>query len=455
MLFRLEKILFYLFIFIIPFQIREFIFWSGNEWNSVFLYLGDVLFGLVLVLWFLRIKQKKSKFLKKSDFLILVFLLIAIISLFTASNSEIAIFRFIKLLEFVLLFFYVKNAIPIYKSHPNDTNKIYKILIASGVFQSVLAIVQFINQKSLGLKFIEAGVFDPNMSGVANFIYNGERIMRAYGSFSHPNVLAAFLLLAIFCFYALHLRFQSTNRIRMIQIILFFLLIFGLFLTFSRTALLVFLFISLAFFLIKFFQIRPLLHTEQRILLGKKLIKLSSLFLISCILCLAILWPFLKARFFSLSLEEQAIDLRFFYNKMAFAMIKEKPLFGVGIGGFVWHSQNYEVFLQAASKVAGSEESPLTVKGSVDDKIPDWLFQPVHNIYLLIGVEMGIIGLVVFLLFIISLLWRRLSLLGEAQPLTFLVIAFLIIALTDHYFWTLHSGGIMFWLSLALAKSNS
>jgi O-antigen ligase len=166
----------------------------------------------------------------------------------------------------------------------------------------------------------------------------------------------------------------------------------------------------------------------------------------------ALLLPHLKARFLTISFEEQAIDLRFFYNKMALSIIKEKPFLGIGIGNFVWYSQNYQVFLRAANKM-------LSLVGQSDKEIPKWLFQPVHNIYLLIAVEMGLLGLVAFLLFLgrILLGWLKVCFLPARHRLRhqvlvggFLVSCFLILGLTDHYFWTLQQGGLMFWLSLAL-----
>ena len=96
-------------------------------------------------------------------------------------------------------------------------------------------------------------------------------------------------------------------------------------------------------------------------------------------MCLIILFPYVKARFFTITFEEQAIDLRFFYNKIALAMIKESPVSGVGIGNFVWHSQNYETFLVAASKIAS-----MVGQGGEGREVPEWIYQPVHNIYLLI-----------------------------------------------------------------------
>ncbi len=443
MLQKLEKILFFIFLILIPFQLRTFVRSNpavNGEWNSFFIYLGDIILFLVVILFLIR-KLKTKQFsisnfqFSKRHLLLLGFLLIAFVSIFISSATKISIFRWLKLAEFIILYIYVSEQI---KSQKLKIKNILQIIFYSGVFQAVLAIAQFIKQSSIGIRFIEAGVFDPNSPGVANFILNGDKILRSYGSFTHPNVLAGFLLLVIFCGYKILLTRISNFKFQISKLILP-ILIFGLFLTFSRTAIVVFGTMSLLMFLIEFLKLRKLEHTEQRLNDGKKLIKLFGLFLVSCVLVIVILFPYIKARFFTISMQEQAIDLRFFYNKMAIQMIKEKPVLGIGVGNFVNYSQNYPVYTKAALKMIGENTN----------QIPDWIYQPVHNIYLLIASEMGILGLLVFLIFIILNIWRS-NLRWEVRPLTILFVVFLIIALTDHYFWTLQQGAIIFWLGLAL-----
>ena len=439
MLLKLEKILFYVFLFLIPFQIRTTISWQGNEWDSMFLYLTDL---LLIGFLFLAIINKRISF-KKSDILLFLFLIIAGISIFVSTDLGISIYRFIKLVEFVLLFVYIN------KSYRADrTYRTYSVLIAAGLLQSALAIVQFYKQSSLGLKFIEAGQYLPGAPGVATFIMGSEKVMRAYGSFPHPNVLAAFLLLAIFCFYYLWI----SNLIKgkfcyMLYVICYMVCVFGLFLTFSRGPILVFIFISMIFFLARFFQLRVQYHTEERLLAGKRLMLLALFFVVFSVLSTIILMPYIKNRFFIISLQEEAIDLRFFYNKIGLAIIKEKPLLGVGIGNFVNFSHNYPAFIRAANAMLSG--------GQGDVEIPDWLYQPVHNIYLLIASEIGILGLIVFLLFIIMRLIRiPIRMTRIDNPFLFLVICYLLLGLSDHYFWTLQSGGLMLWIALGLLETG-
>jgi len=450
MLSRLEKFLFYSFLFFIPFQIRATISWQGSEWDSIFLYLTDLLligflfFGLINK----RISFKKTGilFLPRRTSLGLVFLFLGLagISLFVSTDLGNSIFRLIKLLEFVLLYIYVSKNAHIFKN-------LYNVLIVSAVFQSILAIAQFFKQSSLGLKFIEAGQYLPGAPGVATFIMGDDKIMRAYGGFPHPNVLAVFLLFGIFCFYYLWISNVIKGKFRyMLYVMCYMLCVFALFLTFSRGPILIFLIISFLFLIVRFFQLRKLYHTEERLLAGKKLMILAVIFVFSCLISIVVLSPYLKSRFFTISLQEEAIDLRFFYNKMAVSMIKDKPLLGIGIGNFVNFSHNYPAFLRAAAKLAASG-------GLTGGQVPEWIYQPTHNIYLLIASEIGILGALIFLIFLfkkftygVGQIFKNLN---EINPLFFLFIGFLILALSDHLFWTLQSGGIIFWLALALLEN--
>jgi len=202
---KLERILFYFFIFSIPFQIRKILFILSSdkfiEWNSGFLYFTDLLLIGIFVLWIIRLLCERSDLFRRSDLLILIFFLIAGLSLTTSQNIGLSVYQLIKLAGFLLLFLYIKQNLEFLR-----LRKILKVFVASGFFQALLAIGQFFNQGSLGLKHFEAGVYNANIPGVATFFIENYKVMRAYGTTPHPNVLAVFLLVSIFCIYILWLK---------------------------------------------------------------------------------------------------------------------------------------------------------------------------------------------------------------------------------------------------------
>jgi len=438
----LEKIFFYLFIFCLPFQTRKIIWPKGvflNEWNSAFFYLTDFLLLAVLFFWLLRlIKEKKFKF-KIS--LILVFLAIALISLAYASNISIAFFRWLKLLEFILLFWYVKlNVILRPKAEesrgistgsfgptfvgPQDDNRainlrnVARILVLSGLIQSAIACLQYVKQQSIGLKILGESFIGPYVAGAAKFIVGDKIVVRPYGTLPHPNVLAAFLLLAIFCLYWLYLtKKQYSIWWNLYYGLLYTGLFIGLWFSFSRIIIAAFFVFSILFFIYAFRKCQPAIRF------------LILIFILLAIIFTWTTWSLVLART-SISLEDQAVSLRLYYNDIAFTMIKSHPWLGIGIGNFVWQMKKI---------------------------LPDlifWKYQPAHNIYLLIACEMGLVGLAIFLYFLYLVVIKKNKIFVQ-KTFLFLLIAFLFIGFFDHFFWTLQQGGLMFWLVSGIVASCS
>ncbi len=425
----LEKIFFYLLIFCLPFQTRKIVCqWSGdfNEWTSAYLYLTDLLLVLIFLFWAWR--KRKGRFfkegitlrldwlaqgIKKASFWLVVFLIVSLISLIQAENIQLGFYIWFKLLEMVGFFFYLKYNF----NRLFNFRRLAQVLVASGFFQALIGLTQYFNQKSLGLWFFRESPLGPEIAGVAKIIVDKIALIRAYGTLPHPNLLAVFLFLSIFSLYFLWLKEDSFFIKDCLKLTVFGFLLATLWLTFSRLIIVTFILASLLFFIWTYFK-KPRLH--------KKITGLLILFIVFCSLFTFLLWPEISARL-SVSLTEQAVSLRAFYNQTALSIIKEQPWLGVGLGNFVWQIR------KMLSLLAG------------------WLHQPVHNVYLLIASEMGLIGLVIFLVFIFQLLReiRRQEYFGW-----FIIVSFLFIGLFDHFFWTLQQGQLIFWLVLGIMASQ-
>ena len=136
-----------------------------------------------------------------------------------------------------------------------------------------------------------------------------------------------------------------------------------------------------------------------------------------------------------LSPEEQAISLRLFLAKAALYEITDHRLFGVGPGNFVPALSRY-----------------------LDPSLPGWMYQPVHNLYLLVAAESGLLGLMVFL-FLLGLLFRRA--LGDLLnyplpgPASGVFCAFLFLGFFDHFFWSFEQGIATFWLTVGLMLAGT
>lgn len=432
----IERYIFYVLIFSIPFQTRKvFYFWgvSFNEWASIFLYWTDI---LVLALFIFWIAKKRGRFdflrMKKIYILLLAFLVCSGISVFFADNQGLGLYNWLKLSETIFLFIYIRNFIKI--EGEKGLMSIWGVFILSAFFQSGIAMTQFFYQSDLGLRVFQESPIGILIDGVAKVNFGGLKMIRAYGTFPHPNVLAAFLGIGIFSCYWLLLNNGYLKRIK--SFILWFILaalFMGLFFTFSRSV------IALTVILSIFFLAFSRFYAQDNY--QKKKIRELLLIVILCVVVLALLlWPIFIERF-NVDINEQAVNLRAFYTKVALDFIKKSPFFGVGIGNFVYFFQNPE---------------------SIIHNLELWQYQPVHNLYLLIASETGIIGLILFLGFI-GVLLRNIFLrergdktVGNIYIFYILYSIFLILflGLTDHYFWTLQQGRLMMWMVFAIAGAN-
>ena len=290
----LEKLLFYFLIFSIPFQTRKIFYQFGNgfnEWTSVYLYLTDILLILILFLWFWRLR--KERFLKNTNkewfgkkvryfgLWLVLFLIIAFISLVRAQNIQLGFYAWFKLLEFILLFFYLKfnfNSLFSFK-------RLAQVLVASGLLQSLIALGQYFNQKSLGLWYLTESPLGIDMAGVAKFTAGGIKLIRAYGSLPHPNLLAVFLFFCLFCLFYLWFNKKYSLKGYLFLSVIFFFLFFSLFLTFSRLVISTFLLATLIYLVVLFKKHK------------KEVLGLFFVVIISSSMISFLAWPEINSRF--------------------------------------------------------------------------------------------------------------------------------------------------------------
>ena len=293
-------------------------------------------------------------------------------------------------------------------------------LIAGGLMQSVIAVGQYVRQADLGLRFLGETLLSPRMQGIASFyLESGEKVMRAYGTTPHPNVLAGYLFLSLAALYWL---FWRTGK-RTLVAVIYPVVLFGFLLTFSRTIIAVW---AVAFIvwigLLYFKRGVTRLGTPNRQEDGRSAagILLATTAVFSA-LFLFMFWPQVKSRVL-LSVSDEAVSQRVYYSRQALRSGDGMNWSGVGLGDFTnWLRKR-------------------------QPSMPRELYQPVHNIYLLIYTETGILGLAAFVLFLFLLLRRC-----RNVPVLVLIFSVLAMGLFDHFLWTLQQGRFVLWLVLALA----
>lgn len=318
-------------------------------------------------------------------------------------------------------------------------------LILNGVFQSTLGITQFINNGSVGLRLIGESIVSQNLPGVAKIILAGGKHIRAYGTLPHQNILAGFLILPTFLIVSelvqrTALRTGGGKDVARETILegaptgfLLAALCFiaaGFVLALSRSA---FLGLGIGFLLLFGLNFNLLGRTLRFSHLKERLLLLLVMLVMISFL-VAFFLPAGKILFSSKSLSERNL-----YLDVSREIISEHPISGVGIGQFILSEyKNYS-------------------------NLEGWHYQPVHNVYLLITSELGTVGLILLLLFILTILHnccintkrknRNTGLLRMTDNLfCVIILAFIVISLFDHYFWDIKTGMIIFALAVIFSK---
>ncbi len=417
---KLEKIIeltFYFFLFLLPWQTRLILNQGKLEWGRYSLYTIDIIFILLLVLFCLNLYKKgksinnikKSLLLKKTSFLILFFLIISFLSIFWAKKLELAFYWWLRIFQGIILFFLLQKI-------KFDFIKAGFSLVFAGLIQSFLGIYQFINQKVFASKWLGIASQDPSKNGVSVVETVDGRLLRVYGSLPHPNILAGFLVFLIFLSFVLYFLIKK-NWQKYFLLGVTGLMTLTLFLTYSRSA-----FVSLFFTFIL-----SCLSLFKRNLNYLRLSFFKFFSLVVIIILVFFIFSFkdlmirikIKGR-----LEEKSINERILNFYRAIKIVKENFLFGIGIGNYTF---------------------------ALFEKYPDlawWNYQPVANIYLLILAEIGVIGLISFLLILFSSLFKS-NLVGSI-----FFIPLLIIGLFDHWLFSLPFGILLFWLNVGFLWKN-
>jgi O-antigen ligase len=297
---------------------------------------------------------------------------------------------------------------------------------------------QVAQQGQANLGFLGEFKMNPANSGVSVVQANGVRWLRPYGLLPHPNILAGHLAIGLLC--AVTWIVASSQRTRWIGIGIFMFGLWILLLTFSRSA--------WGAFAGGAFALLPLIWSHLRLRERRWTFATAALLVIVLGMAFFILYrPFLAARTGegNESIEQRSISDRAIYSDYAFRAIGESPLLGVGIGNFPWRASYYLSF------------TDFDLRG-----------QPVHQIFLSVWSELGLVGFALALLTLILGVEAALRAIRQGSSATSpetvsdsvrravllcAIIVLMLIGLLDHYPWTLLHFQAAWWGLLAAAAS--
>ncbi|RJR26875.1 O-antigen ligase domain-containing protein [candidate division WWE3 bacterium] len=367
------------------------------------IFLPDIVATFLIGAWALErnFKNDLKSLLSKRYFAIAVwFLFVMFLSLFMSN-------RFLPSATFFTRTF-LYTGVMLYASLRFDYArdlKIYANIIAvTTLALGILGILQYSFQGSVFDNYLILGEqpYSANTPSISKENVLGHTKVPAYGLFRHPNIfggiLSIYLVIIVFLHYLI-----SPKIFRMVVLFGSFALLF----TFSY-----FSWISFGIGLLIYF-------------LGRTGTFLARAFVLSAFVFSFFIPVF---RFLSAS-ENPSIYRRSNLLDASYKIVKSDYLFGVGINNSV-------VLLE--------KNIPWT---------RDIRFvQPVHNIYALLVLEIGIIGLLLFL----SLFYTGFSKLkSNTLFLQAALLQIIFLGCFDHYFVTIHQPWLLLWLTLGIVLNVS
>lgn len=332
----------------------------------------------------------------------------SMVSVFWADDKILAMLFSLRLLELLgLIYLLIDGCLP--------RDVLLKYLCWGAFFQVIIGLGQYLKQGDLGLSFLGESALAPNNLNVAKVDLAGEKILRAYGTFAHANIFGGYLVI---CFGLVLQKLSRENYWKYLHFLTAFLV--GILLSFSRSAWLA----TAALLLI--------LLAVQAIRVNWKQIAIAAVVLLFVIVIFSldqIIW----ARFADLSL--LAMDERLIFSDIARQMIWQNPWFGVGMGNFVISMPNYYSGI-----------------------LSPWLYQPVHNFFLLILSELGAVGMFFWVVSLFAALkqvndsMRRIIKSERYYWKVYWAVLFalLVLSMLDHYLYTTWAGQVVLMTVLGL-----
>lgn len=423
---KIIKLLTCLFLFILPWQTiwiyKENFFGNyRNQFGTLGFYGSEILLWIIIILfmiWYWRKwNEERGKwnegFRLSGDrifiLFVLLFVLYCFVSSFWALNFSLAWQQALRIMEMFLLFFVLYLG-------PLSKKEIIRWFILGSVIPIIFGLYQFIFQFTFSNKYLGLSIHPIWEAGSSVVVGSFGRLLRSYGSFSHPNIFGGYLLVVLLASF---LFFKNYKNNPWLAYSFNGILLLTMFFTFSRSALIAILFLLIGFLIFS-------LKTKNQ-----KIKKISIFSLVLFFVLLFSLWSIFQSRFFSGSINEtNSIEERVSGFSQALDLWQGNKWLGVGISNYTINLYNFN-----------SDSEP-------------WLIQPVHNIGFLILTELGLVGVVLSILLIISFFVWIYPYFSKIEFfwLIYAVFCFSVLVLLDHYLFTTHVGlllsSLFFWLIL-------
>ncbi len=449
---RTWKYLLYAFVGLLPLQtvylLRE-VFIGGEKWQygTIAIYGTDILL-LLLAIIFLVTPDLLSRFRVKLGMvekILMVFVLWAGLSILWAPDQMLAGYFVVKLSLAVGVFLMVKSL------DEKESKVVVLLLVLGAALESALGVWQFLLQSTFVSTLLGMSAHEAGQAGTSVLKLGDGRWLRAYGTLPHPNILGGFLG-AVFVLGIGYLarfgrdgmrtvlmsraelresgvslwdRFMDTVRMSGITLAGAMILL-GLLLTFSRSA-----WLGATMGIVVYGAWSIKYHVW-----GGRYLRVLGVLAVVLAVFTSVLYEQIFPRFDSTVIAaEGSVSERVQSLWDAERVIGEgNILLGTGVGNFT------------AEMMRLQSDRPV------------WSIQPAHNVFVLIFAELGLVGFVLFVLFLVVVIKSCIPGHPPAGGRDDKNIVFLGVLVTllpslflDHWLWTSHFG--LFFLFILLGLS--
>ena len=405
------KNLFYLIAFLIPTQLAyhfwpkfSFVYGLRIDYLAVTVYFTDILIFLY-VFSFLLTKRKEIMFSKKNILRFFVFLSFVLLNIIYSKQKELSTLKWLKIFELLVFAFVVAKDKSLSKS------KILRTFCYSTIFFGAIGIAQIIKGSTLGGIFYYFGErsFTSATPGISLLNISNLSLLKPYSTFSHPNSLAGYILVILIFLLSWQV---DKNKDKYLKYLTFIVIVCLLAFSYSKVALFALLIILL-------------------ISLFKSPFKLPRIKLFTyLIVFISIIFPIISD--FLLKYKNIFSDNvleRLMLSKISGQILTVSPFFGVGLNNFISFIPSLNVL-----------------------RIPFWLLQPVHNIFLLLTVETGLFGIGIFFVYFFKYLIYLIE--NKKRNYLYILIAVFLTGFFDHYWFTIQQNMLLIFLFLGLSKND-
>ena len=309
----------------------------------------DIAFVLIFFIICIKISINSFGIAKdKLNCIAAIYILINIISVFTSSSVEYSIYEIIRQVKFFIIYLWLRSLF----ITPEGKKLLYVTSCFAVLTQLFFVYLQIITGTTTsGMNNEEVDL---------NKIAGG--IVRTVGTFGHPGLLAQYLNIVLIIILVKALIANGLSK--KIYAVIYMAGTLAVILTYSRTALA----IQIATLILTLYLLPNIEHTKS---LSKKILTYLTV-LVGFIAVIAFNFDSILSRFENASTDSGTV--RILLSEIALNMISEHPIMGIGLNAFTQAMDKYDSTMMSS-----------------------YWRHPVHNIYLLVASELGLIGITVFI----------------------------------------------------------